>query len=230
MQMFEHVIFTTEFHKVLPLSGQAVDVCPLLCGRWSWWRSLYLLSAACALLMIYSVHLVRAQEGPSSAPPPMKYISPAERVQLSAAHDTKARVRINIELAETHLARAEASTSGGQFDAAANELGAYQALIENALAYLHSTGRADKLRDHYKHLELTLRKHVPRIEMIRRATPTEYAVNVKAVNDFVQRARTKALDSFYGDTVLREDVTTPQSDHANERSQRNGRAPAHSTP
>lgn len=139
-------------------------------------------------------------------PPPMKFVSRNERTQLSAARDAKARTRSAIMLAEARLARAEQLTAGQQFEAASAELGVYQGLVDDALAYLGSVGEKKKSRDIYKHLELSLRAHCSRIEAIRRMTPAEYAVHVKAICELARQARSEALNAFYGDTVVREDT------------------------
>lgn len=138
-----------------------------------------------------------------TAPPPMKFVSRDERAQLSATQDIKGRTRLSLELAEARLLRAEELAAQQQFDAAASHLGAYQGLIEDAMRYLSDMGSdSGKVRDNFKRLELALRKHGPRIESIRRVTPYEHAVNVKAVLDYTRDARSNALNSFYGETVL----------------------------
>jgi len=136
-------------------------------------------------------------------PPPMKFVSRGERTALSAARDAKARTRATIELAEARLTRAEQLTAGQQFEEASSELGIYQGLVEDALSYLDKLG-PKKLRDVYKRLELALRVHGARLESIRRVTPLEYAVHVKAICECARSARTQALNAFYGDTVIRD--------------------------
>lgn len=137
-------------------------------------------------------------------PPPMKFVSRNERTQLSAARDAKARTRATILLAEARLARAEQLTLGQHFEAASAELGIYQGLVDDALKYLNGVEKKKKSRDIYKNLELALRAHSARIEAIRRTTPSEYAVHVKAICEHARNARTEALNSFYGDTVIRD--------------------------
>ena len=143
----------------------------------------------------------------TSAPPPMKLVSHAERAQLSSARDVKGRTRASIELAEVRLRRAEEFTTALQYDAASSELGCYQALIENTMGYLGELkDDKSKLRDVFKRLELTLRAHGARIEAIRRVTPAEYGVNLKVITDYTRTARTEALNAFFGDTVVREEA------------------------
>jgi hypothetical protein len=139
------------------------------------------------------------------APPPMRFISLDERSQLTAAKDSKARIRTTIDLAGGRLTRTEEFTSEKKFTQASEELGGYLGLIDNARSFIgamdHDKGST---RDLYRHLEIALRAHIPRIAVMRRATPAEYAGNLKAVEEYVRDSRAEALDSFYGHSVLRE--------------------------
>lgn len=138
-------------------------------------------------------------------PPPVKVISTLEREQLNASKDPKARVKTSIILAEAHLAKAEAHTDERSFDSALGEAARYWAIIENAFAYLRELKpNSGKARDLYKRLELALRAHGPRLIGIRRTTPSEFAVWLKEIEESARNARTEALNSFYGDTVVRE--------------------------
>lgn len=166
----------------------------------------------CSLLALTAclACVAQAQEIPMpSAPPPMKFVSYPERAQLSSARDFKARTRASIELAEMRLRRAEELTTAMQYDAAASELGCYYGLIEDVMSYLNALPMdKGKLRDLFKRLELTLRAHGTRLEAIRRTTPVEYSVNIKVITDYTRNARTEALNSFYGNTVMREEPQT----------------------
>jgi hypothetical protein len=159
---------------------------------------------------------------PLAPPPPMKFVSRSERTQLSAARDAKARTRATIELAEARLARAEQLTAGQQYEAASTELGVYQGLLEDALSYLDTGEQKKASRDTYKRLELALRAHCSRLEAIRRVTPSEYAVHVKAICECARNARSEALNAFYGDTVIRDAAH-------DEKSSGGGEAPNHAT-
>ena len=172
-----------------------------------------LLSMSCLMLLILAcTATTRAQEtqdAQETAPPPMTFVPRAERDQLAAARDVKARTRTSLDLAESHLRRAEELSGTRQYDDAATEFGNYQGVIEDALRYLKDTHNdSGKTRDFYRKIELTLRAHGPRIEMIRRTTPYEYAVHVKETAKFTRDARARALEAFYGDTVLREEQST----------------------
>ncbi len=162
---------------------------------------------ALLFLAIY-VPALRAQEPAAqqlTAPPPLKIVSREERARIDGADDSKARVRITIELAELRLAKAEVLTNDHDFEGSAGELGKYEALIDDALDYLSPMMRdKNKTRDLYKRLELALRAHGPRLTAIRRSTPLEYAVWIKELEEFARKGRTEALNSFYGHTVFRE--------------------------
>jgi hypothetical protein len=139
-----------------------------------------------------------------TAPPPLKIITRLERSQLNDSKDPKARVKITIGLAETHLAGAERQTSQHDYDNAAAEAGMYWALMEDVFTFLKTIERdTNARRDLYKRLELSLRAHGPRLSIMRRETPNEYAVWIKEIEDFARQGRTEALNSFYGQTVIR---------------------------
>ena len=139
-----------------------------------------------------------------TAPPPARVITREERSQLNQSKDEKARIKLSIELAETHLANAERHTSLQQYEGAATEAGMYWALIEDALGFMKSVDRkGNKRRDLYKRLELALRAHGPRWATMRRNTPAEYAVWIKELEEFARNGRTEALNSFYDNTVIR---------------------------
>jgi hypothetical protein len=164
----------------------------------------------CSLVavIVFIAPEARGQDMPvpliSAPPPPMRFVSRNERTVLSTARDAKARTRTAIELAEARLSRAEQLTAGQQYEAASAELGAYQGLVDDVLDYL-DRGEPNKQRDVYKRLELALRTHSARLESIRRVTPSDYAVHIKAICECVRDARTEALNAFYGDTVIQDD-------------------------
>ena len=155
---------------------------------------------------------VMGQEAPvvqqPSAPPPVKMITREDRARVDGSKDDKARIRTTIELAEGYLTDAEERTTQEEYDAASAALGKYRALIEDALGYLRPLSRDhNRTRDLYKRLELALRAQGMRLTAIRRSTPLEYAVWVKEQEEFARQGRTDALNSFYGETVVRD----PQS-------------------
>jgi len=139
------------------------------------------------------------------APPPLQVLSKQERTQLDDSKDEKARIRRTLELTALRLQRAQELTTKQKYDSALSELGGYLALFEDALEFLGKMNHdSKKARDLYKQVELALRADAPRLTLIRRDTPLEYAVRVKEVEERAREGRTEALNSFYGQTVVRE--------------------------
>ncbi len=135
--------------------------------------------------------------------PPRKFVPDSDRAKLAAVYKTKDRVKLSLQLAESRLQLANSHTEASRYIEAGNELGIYQALVEDLLIYVHqNAGSKNKMRDTFKHIELALRSHVPRLETLRRVTPSEDAVHVRTCIVFVRDARTRALEAFYDDTVL----------------------------
>jgi hypothetical protein len=134
----------------------------------------------------------------------MRFVSRIERDQLAAARDPKSRIRATIDLAADHLTRAEYLTADKKYTHASEELGGYLGLIDDAVGFIGGLVR-DKTstRDLYRHLDIALRMHIPRIAVMRRSTPAEYAANLKAVEEYVRDTRADVLEAFYGHTVLR---------------------------
>jgi hypothetical protein len=178
-------------------------------------KVLLLLGVGCLLASGVTAPYARIHLQEQSAPPPVRKLSEEDRLKLVPVRDLKERTKLSVEMATARLTSAEQYTTASRFDEASAELGLYQALIEDALGFLAGIkDKNNKLRDNYKRLELALRAHVPRIETIRRSTPNEYAPNMRNVADFTRNARSEALNSFYGDTVLR----GSQSEHKQGRS------------
>lgn len=160
------------------------------------------------LAAVYSPAAVSGQQPSvqqSAAPPPLKIIPRMERTQINDSKDPKARVRTTLDLAATHLAAAETQTSQQNYDGAAAEAGKYWALLEDVFGFLKTIKRdSNKTRDLYKRIELTLRAQGPRLTLMRRSTHLEYAVWIEEIEDFARSGRTEALNSFYGNTVVRD--------------------------
>jgi len=155
-------------------------------------------------------------------PPPMRFVTHGDRSQLTSAKDAKVRVRLTIELAEAHLARMEQLTFQKDFESAQEALGNYLGLIEDGMRYVEGiTQDKNSTRDLYRRLDIALRAELPRLAVMRRDTPSEFSLHLKAAEEFVRDTRTEALDSFYGHTVLREQPT--KKEDARDSSQDNKR-------
>jgi len=135
----------------------------------------------------------------------MRFVTRSERSELDSARDPKTRLRATVSLAEGHLQRAEAFTTDKKFEEAAAELGEYLGLIGDMRSFI-ATLPPDKgsTRDIYRHFEISVRLHVPRLAVMRRDTPANYSINIKDAEEYIKDTRAEALDSFYGHSVLRE--------------------------
>jgi hypothetical protein len=139
-------------------------------------------------------------------PPPMRSVAREDRSQLTTAKDAKARVRLTIELAEARLTHMESLTSHKEFEKASEVLGTYLGLIEDAMRFIGGMPQEkNSTRDLYRRLDIALRAQIPRLAVMRRDTPSDYAIHLKTAEEFARNTRTEALESFYGNTVLRED-------------------------
>lgn len=139
------------------------------------------------------------------APPPMHLVSKSDRSELDEARDPKARLRTTMTIAEQHLARAEKLTDDKKFDEVLAELGGYLGLIGDLREYFAKLDpNKGSTRDLYRHFELQVRTHIPKLAIIQRTTPASYIRNIRDAEDFIKDTRAEALDSFYGHSVLRE--------------------------
>jgi len=135
----------------------------------------------------------------------MRSVARDDRAQLTATKDAKSRIRLTIELADVRLTRIEGLTSAKQFEQASESLGHYLGLIEDAMRFIGGLARdKNSTRDLYRKVDIALRGHIPRLAVMRRETPSDYALHFKAAEEFARNSRTDALESFYGKTVLRE--------------------------
>jgi hypothetical protein len=148
----------------------------------------------------------------------MRYMPADVRNRLDAERDPKERARLGMLIAEERLSRASQFADADRFVAATGEVGVYEAVVEDTVDFLYATGRAHKMRDILKRVEITLRSHVTRLETIRRTLPEQHAVYLKSAIDFVRDHRDKTLGAFYSDTVIGEPrqpaVTTPAGERA----------------
>lgn len=136
----------------------------------------------------------------------MRFVARDDRSQLSMVRDAKARIRLTIDLANARLTRIEELTNEKQFEQACEALGNYLGLIEDVMRYIPGLTNVNRTttQDLYRKLDIALRGQIPRLVIMRRATPSEYAGHLKEAEEFVRDTRTQALDYFYGYSVLRE--------------------------
>lgn len=156
----------------------------------------------------------------------MRFVVRDDRSQLTAAKDAKSRLRLTLELAETRLGKVETLTAVKQFEQASEALGNYLGLIEDAKRFIGSLMQdKNSTRDLYRRLDIALRAHIPRLAVMRRDTPADYAIHIKAAEEFARNTRTEALESFYGHTVLREDANAEKKSGANKNTPQDNKRP-----
>lgn len=136
----------------------------------------------------------------------MRFIAREDKSQLLTTRDAKSRVKLTIELADARLVHIESLTSQKDFEKASEALGTYLGLIEDVMRFIGGMPREKtSTRDLYRRLDIALRAQIPRLAVMRRDTPSDYAIHLKTAEEFARNTRTEALESFYGNTVLRED-------------------------
>jgi len=168
------------------------------------------LSITFATLVLFTTAHAQPLTPQMAAPPPMLFVLPEDRNQLTPIKDPKARIRLTIELTDARLTKIEHFTAEKSFPEASEALGNYLGLIEDAMQFVgRMTPDKNSTRDLYRRLDIALRAQIPRLAVMRRDTPADYSIHLKAAEEFVRNARSDALDSFYGHTVLRE---PPNSD------------------
>jgi hypothetical protein len=137
----------------------------------------------------------------------MRFVSRTDRSQLDATKDSKSRLRATIKLAEERLKMAETLTEQKNFSGAAEALGVYLGFIDNLRTFLGTFNREKgSTRDLYRHMEIAVRPHIPRLAVMRRTTPAAFAVNIKDAEEYIKDTRSAALDTFFGHSVLRPDA------------------------
>lgn len=151
---------------------------------------------------------VQAQNLDAPPPPPVRRFSTDERAQLEATRDAKQRLRVNLDLAERRLLQIEQLTKAASFNQASVELGAYQALLDEALRITKQFSN-NNVRGAFKQTEKTLRAQSYRLEAVRRTTPSEYAMFLDETIELARRVRTATLNGFFGSTVLQDGKSQP---------------------
>jgi len=148
--------------------------------------------------------LVAAQDEPKGvAPPPLKILAKEEKSQLEAEIDIKRRTKLSLELMEARLLNAETFGKQEQYREMFTELGSFHALVDNTLTFLESNDtNKGKVLNNFKRVELSLRKYITRLELIRRDLPIKFEFYVRKLVRYVREARTKAVEPLFGETVL----------------------------
>ncbi len=136
------------------------------------------------------------------APPPLKIVSREEKDQLAAQVGVKDRAALYISLMEERLKKTEDYNTRESFSDALSQCGVYQGLLESMMEFLKGENKSNKALGGFKKLELTLRAHNIRLEIVRRGMPFKYAFHVLRLQKFIRRARAEASESLFSDSVV----------------------------
>jgi hypothetical protein len=134
---------------------------------------------------------------------PDKTFSESEKKSLDGEKNVKKRTQLSIDLMEARLRTTEMLVQEPKFQEALNEIGIYQGLLEDSFSFLERNDlKNDKVQENFRKLEIVLRKHITRLELIRREMTYKYAWHVQKLMKFVREVRAKAVEPLFSDTVL----------------------------
>lgn len=144
-----------------------------------------------------------AQDNQKEVPPPLKLLSKEEKSALDGQIDGKKRTILTLDLMESRLVKAETFKTKEEYRQMFDELGGFDALMDNTLNFLNrDNAGSGKVLNNFKRIELSLRKYINRLELIRRDLPPEYEPYLRRLVKYVREARTKAVEPLFGETVL----------------------------
>ena len=139
------------------------------------------------------------------APPPLKILSKTEKSQLGAVNDIKERTKLSLVFMEARLLKAEELGAKEEHTEMFLELGSFHALVDDALNFLGKNNNDNgKILNNFKRIELSLRKYITRLELIRRDLPIKYEFYVRRLVRHIRDARTRAVEPLFDDTVVPE--------------------------
>ncbi len=163
----------------------------------------FLLLAAFCLLPANAAFAQDDDSWRETAPPPLKILSKAEKTQLEGVTDVKQRTKLGLELMDARLLKAEEYNSKEQFPEMFLELGSFHALVDDTLEFLDdNNNNGGKVLNNFKRIELSLRKYINRLELIRRDLPIKYELYVRKLVGRIRDARTRAVEPLFDDTVV----------------------------
>lgn len=160
-------------------------------------------SALLAFCFLFSSNVFAQVQLDDIEPPPLKLLSKAERSQLEAAADIKPRTKLALEFMEARLVKAESFGAREEYREMFDELGGFHALVDNTLDFLNAYNNdSGKVLNNFKRIELSLRKYITRLELIRRDLPIRYELYVRRLVKYTREARTKAVEPLFDTTVV----------------------------
>ncbi|MDQ3714167.1 MAG: hypothetical protein M3388_18385 [Acidobacteriota bacterium] len=167
-------------------------------------RSIHFYFLLFTFYFLIATSVIAQQDEPKGvAPPPLRILAKEEKSKLEVETDIKRRTKLSLELMEARLLNAETFGKQEQYREMFTELGSFHALMDNTLAFLgDGDTNKGKVLNNFKRVELSLRKYVTRLELIRRDLPIKFEFYVRRLVRYVREARTKAVEPLFGETVL----------------------------
>ncbi len=138
-------------------------------------------------------------------PPPLSIISKDEKKSLEAEKKLSDRVKLALDLMDSRLMKATDYSEKDQYQNSLDQLGNFQAILRNTSNYLKKFESDKRAFKNFKRFEMGLRKYLPRLELIRRATPYKYGYHVRNLIKTVRATRQNAIKPLFGNTVLPKD-------------------------
>jgi len=161
----------------------------------------FLFTAYCLLLTVFAQTEEPLDE--IIAPPPLKVLSKTEKSQIAAVKNIKDHTRLALELMEVRLLNAEGFSTKEQYREMFDELGGFHALVDDTLDFLkRNNNDSSRVLNNFKRIELSLRKYITRLELIRRELPTKYERYVRELTKHIRDARTAAVEPLFNDSVV----------------------------
>jgi len=158
-----------------------------------------------AAILLFTLPCVAQTQEPDGqeVPPPLKILPTGEKNQLNAETDPKKHTSLALELSEGHLTKAEELVGKEDFESMLKELGSFNAVIDEAVTFIaKNNAGGGKILSSSKKLEIGLRSYSPRLEVMRRDVPSGYEPYLRGLIKAVRNARSKAIEPFFGTTVL----------------------------
>jgi UDP-N-acetylmuramate-alanine ligase len=154
-------------------------------------------------LFVVAESLGQDEEEPKDlAPPAPKILAEEDKKQIDNAGNIRKQAQVAMLLMEEKLKEAEVAADGQNYRNVLNALGNYHALLNYSLEILiESTKKDKKAFRALKDFEISLRRHTPRLELIRRQIPYSYGWHVQKLIRIVRQARTRAIEPMYGEAI-----------------------------
>ncbi|HXF42702.1 MAG TPA: hypothetical protein VNK26_03105 [Pyrinomonadaceae bacterium] len=130
-------------------------------------------------------------------------MSKNEGQTLFAENSPKDRVNLALKFMDQRVSQAESLAKSGDYMGMYDQLGAFQAIMDDTLNYLlRQPQQKGNVLDALKKYEIGLRKLAPRIGVILRELPPNFDPYVRLLLKYIRDARSKAVEPLFGDTVV----------------------------